>query len=85
MAILREEILKSAHGTEEKAIQPTWLLTVASVGSVGMKAVENEGIDMTPTMCLCISVSPAGRMPHIPPCCTSLHTNWHACWPTSAT
>ena len=34
MAVLRKEILKSMCGTEEKAIQPTWLLTVASVGSV---------------------------------------------------
>ena len=45
MAVLHEEILKNACGTEEKAIQPTWLLTVASVGSISVKAVENEGGD----------------------------------------
>ena len=45
MAVLHEEILKNAHGTEEKAIQPTWLLTVASVDSIGVKAVENENGD----------------------------------------
>ena len=79
MAILHEEILKSAHGTEEKAIQPTWLLTMASVGSVGMKAVENEGID-NPNY-VCISVSPVGRASYSPILRTSLHTNWHAAGP----
>ena len=45
MAVLHEEILKSTCGMEEKAIQPTWLLTVAGVGSVGIKVIENEGSD----------------------------------------
>ena len=45
MAVLCEEILMSAHGTEGKAIQPTWFLPVASVSSVSVKAMENEGGD----------------------------------------
>ena len=65
MAVLHEEILKNACGTEEKAIQPTWLLTVASVGSIGVKAVENEGGDHPNSPCT--SLSPArcaSRSPH---------------------
>ena len=76
MAVLHKEILKSACGTEEKAIQPTWLLTVASVGSVGVKLVENEGGDDPnhPHM----SLSPAGCASHSPKPRTSLPTNRHA-------
>ena len=33
MTVLGKEILKSTHGTEERAMQPTWLLTVAGAGS----------------------------------------------------
>ena len=58
MTVLGEEILKSMRSTEEKAIQPTWLLTVASVGSVGVKAVESEGGDYPNRPCM--SLSPAG-------------------------
>ena len=76
MAVLHKEILKNACGTEEKAIQPTWLLTVASVGSVGVKAVENEGSDDPNSPCTslspagCASCSPTPRMspptsPHV--------------------
>ena len=79
MAILCKEILKSAHGTKEKAIQPTWILTVASVGSVGMKAVENEGND-DPNY-VRASISPGGCFSYTPTPCTSLHTNWHATGP----
>ena len=64
MAVLHEEILKNAHGTEEKAIQPTWLLTVASVGSIGVKAVENEGSDDPNSPH--VSLSPAAHVPLIP-------------------
>ena len=60
-----KEILKSAHGTEEKAIQPTWLLTVASVGSVGVKAVENEGVDDSNSVCMHLFLQL--DVPHIPP------------------
>ena len=69
MAVLHEEILKNARGTEEKAIQPTWLLTVASVGSIGVKAVENEGSDdpNSPRT----SLSPAACASHSPTPCTS--------------
>ena len=33
MTVLGEEILKSAHGAEEKVMQPTWLVTATSSGS----------------------------------------------------
>ena len=52
-------------GTEEKAIQPTWLLTVASVGSVGVKAVENEGGDDPNSPCTSLSL--ADDAPPVPP------------------
>ena len=40
--VLREEIVKNAHGTTDKvkAIQPTWLLFVANVSTIGVKAAE---------------------------------------------
>ena len=31
MSVLCEEIVKDVYGTEEKAIQPTWLMSVAKV------------------------------------------------------
>ena len=55
MAVLHEEILKNACGTEEKAIQPTWLWTVASVGSISVKAVKNEGGDDPNSPCMSLS------------------------------
>ena len=82
MAVLHEEILTNARGTEEKAIQPTWLLTVASVGSVSVKADENEGGDdpNSPHM----SLSPAAFTPHSPtphmsPCVSPPTTLCTAC------
>ena len=45
MAVPHKEILKNACGTEEKTIQPTWLLTVASVGSISVKVSGDEGGD----------------------------------------
>ena len=75
MAVLHEEILKSVHGTEEKAIQPTWLLTVASVGSVSVKAVENEGGDDPNSPHT--SLSPARCTSCSPMPCTSPPTNLH--------
>ena len=40
MTVLGEEILKSACNTEEKAAQPTWLVTMAGEGTVGVQVVE---------------------------------------------
>ena len=41
-----KEIVKDAHGmTEEKAIQPTWLMSMATVSTIGVKAVETGGGD----------------------------------------
>ena len=46
MTVLREEIIKNAHGmTEEKAIQPTWLMSMANVSTIGVKAAETGGSD----------------------------------------
>ena len=66
MAVLHEEILKSMRSMDEKAIQPTWLLTVPSIGSVSDKVVENEGGD--DPNCLHMSLSPAGCASLVPPC-----------------
>ena len=39
--VLREEIVKNACGTtEEKAVQPTWLMSMANVSTIGVKAAE---------------------------------------------
>ena len=40
--MLCDEIVKNAHGTTDKvkAIQPTWLLSVANVSTIGVKAAE---------------------------------------------
>ena len=42
MHVLREEIVKNACGTTDKvkAIQPTWLLSMANVSTIGVKAAE---------------------------------------------
>ena len=45
MTVLSEEILKSAHGAEEKAMQPTWLVTMTDTGSVKVMMIESEGGD----------------------------------------
>ena len=78
-----EEILKSACGTKEEAIQPTWLLTVASVCSVGVKAVENEGVD-NPNY-VCASVSPAGCTSYSPHAAHISAYKLVCRWPTSVT
>ena len=40
LSVLCEEIVKDVHGmTEEKAIPPTWLMSVANVSTIGVKAV----------------------------------------------
>ena len=55
MSVLHEEIVKDAHGTtEEKAVPPTWLMSVAPVASISVKAVKTGGGD-GPTHSLCAS------------------------------
>ena len=46
MTVLCEEIVKNAHGTtEEKTIHPTWLMSIASVSTIGVKPVKTGGGD----------------------------------------
>ena len=46
MTVLHKEIIKNACGkTEEKAIQPTWLMSMANVSTIGVKAAETGGSD----------------------------------------
>ena len=89
MTVLHKEILKSTHGTEDKAIQPTWLLTVASIGSVGVKAVESKGGDDPDN--LRASLSPADHVSIPRTACISIpHTvriyfYTFVCWWLSST
>ena len=76
MTVLSQEILKSTHGTEEKTMPPTWLLTAASAGSVRVKTVESEGGDYP--NCPHVSLSPAGCTSCSPTPCTFPSTGWHA-------
>ena len=58
MTVLHEKIIKNACGmTEEKAIQPTWLLSMANVSTIGVKAAETSGGD-GPTSSPCMFCSP---------------------------
>ena len=61
--VLHEEIVKNLHGTieKEKAIQPTWLMSIANVSTIGVKAVE-VGAGDGPTSSLCTYHSP---VPHV--------------------
>ena len=47
MHVLCKEILRSAHGPTDKvkAIQPTWLLSMANVSTIGVKAAEAGASD----------------------------------------
>ena len=66
MTVLGKEILKSMHGTEEKAMPPTWLLTAASGrGSVRVKTVESEGGDYPNHPCM--RLFPQLDACHVPP------------------
>ena len=71
MTVLGKEILKSVHSTEEKAAQPTWLVTVAGKGTVGVQAVESEGGDYPNHPC----ASSQSDVHHAPPHCT--HASFH--------
>ena len=66
MNVLHEEVVKNACGTtEEKAVPPKWLLSVAPMSSISVKAVEAGGSDgptssphMPGSPALCASQSP---------------------------
>ena len=58
MTVLGEEILKSACGAEEKAMQPTWLVTATSAGSVKVTTVEREDGDYPNRPCTSLSPAP---------------------------
>ena len=62
--VLHEEIVKNACGTtEEKAIQPTWLMSMANVSTIGIKAVEIGASD-GPTSSPCACHSPIPHVSH---------------------
>ena len=75
MTVLHEEIIKSVHSmTEEKAIQPMWLMFMASVSTIGMKAAETgdgDGPASSPcaycSQVMCTSQYPAVHESHSPP------------------
>ena len=63
--VLREEIVKNVCGAteKEKAVQPTWLMSMANVSTIGVKAAE-VGAGDGPTSSPCTSRSP---IPHTSP------------------
>ena len=65
--VLLEEIVKNAHGTTDKvkAIQPTWLLSMANVSTIGVKAA-GVGAGDGPTSSSCTSHSPVVCVSHSP-------------------
>ena len=66
MRVLCEEIVKDACGmTEEKAIQPTQLMSAANASSIGVKAVETGGGD-GPTSSPHASCSPVAHASQSP-------------------
>ena len=74
--VLCEEIVKNVHGTPDKvkASQPTWLLSMANVSMIGVKAAEvgaGDGPTSSPHMSHspvpCASCSPI--LPHMRVCC----------------
>ena len=58
MHVLSKEIVKNAHGTTDKvkAIQPTWLLSMANLSTIGVKAAE-AGAGNGPSTSQCASHS----------------------------
>ena len=71
MSVLHEEIVKDVHGmTEEKAIQPTWLMSVANLSTISVKAVETGGGD-GPTSSPHMTCSPVAHASQSP----ALHTS----------
>ena len=71
MSVLHEEVVKNVCGTtEEKAVPPTWLLSVAPVSSISVKAVEAGGGN-GPTSSPHVPGSPAAQASRSP----TLHTS----------
>ena len=70
MHVLCEEIVKNACGTTNKvkAIQPTWLLSMANVSTIGVKAAE-AGAGDGPTTSQCASHSLVACAFHSPVAC----------------
>ena len=70
MHVLCEEIIRSAHGTTDrvKAIQSTWVLSVANVSTIGVKAAE-AGAGNGPSTSQCTSHSPVACVTHSPVAC----------------
>ena len=66
MSVLHEEVVKNVHGTtDEKAVPPTWLLSVAPVSSIGVKSVKAGGSD-GPTSSPHVPGSPAAHTSQSP-------------------
>ena len=67
MHVLHEEIVKNAHGTTDraKAIQPTWVLSMANVSTIGVKAAE-VGAGNGPSTSQHTSHSPVACASHSP-------------------
>ena len=71
MSVLQKEVVKNVYGTtEEKAVPPTWLLSVVPMSSISVKAVKASGSD-GPTSSPCVPGSPAAHTsqsptPHAP-------------------
>ena len=69
--VMSEEVVKNVHDTtEEKAVPPTWFLSVAPVSSISVKAVKAGGGD-GPTSSPCMPGSPALWESRSPTLCTS--------------
>ena len=67
MHVLCEEVVKNAHGTMDrvKEIQPTWLLSMANVSTIGVKTAE-AGAGNGPSTSQCTSHSPVACTSHSP-------------------
>ena len=87
MSVLCEEVVKDAHGmTEEKAVPPTWLMSVAPMASIGVKAVETGGgdgpTDSPHTLCspvACMHLNPQLHMCLDLQLCTQLNLQLCTC------
>ena len=72
MHVLCKEILRSTHGPTDKvkAIQPTWLWSMANVSTIGVQTAE-AGAGDGPSTSHCMSHSQVVCMAHSPVVCTS--------------
>ena len=86
--VLREEIVKNVCGTteKEKAIQPTWLMSMANVSTIGVKAAE-VGAGDGPTSSPCMHHSPVPCTSHSPVQHSQMRSpslHWHSQSSTSS-